>query len=203
MKQKISPRDIGSAYDRITHLWESDEFDVTNGIAQHERAIAFANNRGKALDVGCGCTGRFINLLLDNNFQPEGVDVSQEMIKLVRQKHPDIVFHHQDVVEWNVPGKYDFITAWDSIWHVPLDKQTSVLNKLIASLNAGGVFVFSCGGTSSPNEHIDDAMGVDVYYSSLGVNETLKLCLSAGCICRHVEYIQYPELHTYFIFEMT
>lgn len=197
----MNPQDIGSAYDQITCLWESDDFDISNGVAQHERAIAFAKNRGKALDVGCGCTGRFIDLLRDNGFSPEGVDVSQQMIKLARKKHPEILFHHQDICEWSVPGKYDFITAWDSIWHVPLDKQASVLAKLIARLNVGGVLIFSCGGTNGPNEYMDDAMGVDMCYSSPGVGEILKLCLRSDSVCRHVEYDQYPELHTWFIVE--
>ena len=199
----MKPNLTGKAYDQITHRWARDTFNNENGIDQHERAIAFVESYGIALDVGCGCNSRYLECLTSKGFVYEGLDVSEEMISLARKQNPDVVFHHADICKWHNTQKYDFISAWDSIWHVPLDKQTSVLSKLIASLNAGGVFVFSCGGTSSPNEHIDDAMGVDVYYSSLGVNETLKLCLSAGCICRHVEYIQYPELHTYFIFEMT
>ena len=198
----MNPIDIGSAYDQITHLWQSDSFDSTNGISQHERAIAFVKNKGRALDVGCGCTGRFINLLIENGFSPEGVDVSQEMISLARIRHPKVVLHHQDICEWDIPGKYSFITAWDSMWHIPLDKQASVLTKLIASLDTGGVFIFSCGGTSDQSEHTDNAMGVDMYYSSLGTDGILNLCLSAGCSCRHLEYDQYPELHTYFIIQM-
>ncbi len=31
-------------------------------------AIAFVNNKGKALDIGCGCTGRFIDLLQSEDF---------------------------------------------------------------------------------------------------------------------------------------
>ena len=119
----MNPKDIGNAYDQITDRWVGDDFSLCNGVAAHKRAIAFVKNRGKALDVGCGCTGRFIDLLCDNGFSPEGVDVSLEMIKLARTRHPEITFYHQDICEWNVSGKYDFITAWDSIWHVPLESQ--------------------------------------------------------------------------------
>jgi len=199
----MNPKDIGIAYDQITHRWECDDFDRANGVVQHQRAIAFVKNRGRALDVGCGCTGRFIDLLCENGFSPEGVDVSQAMIKLARKRHPDVTFHLQDICEWNDVEKYDFITAWDSIWHVPLEKQAHVLTKLIASLNKGGVFIFSCGGTNEQSEHTDDAMGVKMYYSSLGVCKILELCLSTGCILRHVEYDQYPELHTYLVVQKT
>ena len=199
----MNPKDIGNAYDQITDRWVGDDFSLCNGLAAHKRAIAFVKNKGKALDVGCGCTGRFIDLLCDNGFSPEGVDVSLEMIKLARTRHPEITFYHQDICEWNVSGKYDFITAWDSIWHVPLESQAYVLTKLIASLNTDGVFIFSSGGTNEHSEHLDDSMGVKMYYSTLGVCEILKLCMSSSCICRHVEYDQYPELHTCFIIQKT
>ena len=199
----MKPKDIGKAYDLITRLWESDNFDKNNGIQQHKRAITFSKNKGVALDVGCGCTGRFIDLLLDKGFEPEGLDVSDEMLKLAKTKHPHTAFYHEDICEWILPKTYDFITAWDSIWHVPLEQQVNVLTKLLLGLNSGGVFIFSCGGLDDENEHTDDAMGEKIYYSSLGINGFLKVISGAGCICRHMEYDQYPELHTYFIVQKT
>ncbi|WP_284451480.1 class I SAM-dependent methyltransferase [Methylophaga thalassica] len=69
----MTPEDIGKAYDTITHLWEREEFDRNNGIEAHQHAIRFVENKGKALDVGCGCTGRFIDLLQNECFTVEGV----------------------------------------------------------------------------------------------------------------------------------
>ena len=190
----MKPQDIGKAYDQITARWTDDRFDRRNGISAHEQAVTFVKGRGRALDVGCGCTGRFIDLLLDRGFTPEGVDVSGEMIELARQKHPQVSFHHRDICEWTPPGHYDFISAWDSIWHVPLEQQASVITRLISRLNAGGVFVFSFGGTKEPGEHRNNVMGPEVYYSSLGTSGFLTLI-----ICMHLEYDQYPELHAYLI----
>ncbi len=195
----MNPSDIGKAYSQITHLWESESFCRDNGIDQHKRAIAFVKNRGKALDVGCGCTGRFIDLLLKEGFSPEGVDISEAMITLARKRHPEINFHQQDICEWQISETYDFITAWDSIWHVPLDQQVKVLTKLVSCLNTNGILIFSCGGTDQEGDHTDDCMGPEVYYSSLGVNGFLKLLISLGCICRHLEYDQYPEPHMFLI----
>ncbi len=195
----MNPSEIGKAYNQITHLWESEKFNRKNGIEQHEKAISFVENRGNALDIGCGCTGRFIDLLLSKGFEPEGVDISDEMIRLAKQRHPQIAFHQQDICEWTLPKKYDFITAWDSIWHIPLEQQENVLTKIVNSLNTGGVFIFSFGGTNESGGHKDNFMGPEVYYSSLGTNGFLSLLMKLGCICRHLEYDQYPELHTYLI----
>ena len=68
----MDPTETGSKYDTLTHLWESDKFNRQNGIEQHKRALQFVRQRGRALDVGCGCTGRFIDLLQAEGFTPEG-----------------------------------------------------------------------------------------------------------------------------------
>jgi SAM-dependent methyltransferase len=195
----MKPDDIGKAYDTITHLWQREEFNRNNGIEAHQRAIRFVENKGKALDVGCGCTGRFIDLLQNEGFSVEGVDISANMISLARQRHPEVQFHHQDICEWKIESRYDLITAWDSIWHIPLEQQKPVLTKLVNSLNTGGILIFSFGGTNEPGEHRDDFMGPEVYYSSLGTSGFLTLLMSLGCLCLHLECDQYPELHAYLI----
>ena len=197
----MKPIEIGEAYDQITHLWSSENFNLKNGIEQHEKAITFSKNTGRALDIGCGCTGRFIDLLLKHSYQPEGLDISEKMISLTRERHPDITLHHGDICSWSVPHKYDFITAWDSIWHIPLEEQKSVISKIINALNPGGVFIFSFGATEAPGEHKDSTMGPEVYYSTLGTNGFLSLLIKLGCVCRHFEMDQFPELHGYIVVE--
>ncbi|MGO2356395.1 MAG: class I SAM-dependent methyltransferase [Marinomonas foliarum] len=197
----MKPEDIGKAYNQITHIWNSEEFDINNGISQHKKAISFVKSRGNALDVGCGCTGRFIDLLQGEGFTPSGLDISDEMLNIARKKHPDIRFVQGDICECELSEKYDFITAWDSIWHIPLSEQRNVLTKLVESLNVGGVLIFSFGGTDEEGFHTNNFMGPEVYYSSLGLNGFLKLFIELGCIIRHLEFDQYPELHTYLVVE--
>ena len=109
----MEPTKIGEAYDQITHLWESDKFNRENGIAQHKRAISFVQHKGKALDVGCGCTGRFTDLLLDQGFTPEGVDISARMIELARARHQES-FSIMLISAWEPLDTYDLIVP-DSI----------------------------------------------------------------------------------------
>ncbi len=195
----MEPLEIGRAYNRITERWERENFDYSNGIEQHKRAIAFLKNKGKALDVGCGSTGRFMDLLLGDGLTPEGVDVSEEMITQARKRHPEQMFYLQDICTWDIPERYDFITAWDSIWHIPLNQQKTVLTKLISSLKKNGVFIFSFGGTDEVGKHVDNTMGPEVYYSTLGVAGFVRLIIDLDCTVRHLEYDQYPELHSYVI----
>ena len=194
-KSPPTPVETGEIYDQITQLWTSDKFDRSNGLAVHEYAIAFTQRRRRALDVGCGCSGRFIELLQGHGFAPIGIDISWQMIALARQRHPEVQLHHADICNWELPTTYDFITAWDSIWHVPLSAQKAVFTKLVKGLAEDGVLIFSCSGTDEVGELYDSTMGPEVYYGSLGVNVILALLDELGCRIRHVEFDQYPELH--------
>jgi SAM-dependent methyltransferase len=195
----MTPEEIAKSYDQIAGLWNSEEFPRSNGIKQHERAIAFVKEKRHALDIGCGSSGRFIDLLTSHGFNVEGLDISDQMIKLARQRHPDITFYHADICKWDFPRTYDFISAWDSIWHLPLTKQEPVLQKILQGLKSGGVCIFTTGGLDTPSEKVDSAMGPQMYYSVLGIPRMLKVLSDAGCICRHLEYDQYPESHLYVI----
>jgi RimJ/RimL family protein N-acetyltransferase len=85
------------------------------------------------------------------------------------------------------------------VWHVPLAQQEVVLTRLCRGLSAGGVLVFSTGGTDVPEEKQNSCMGPPMYHAALGIPRTLHVLAEAGCVCRHLEYDQYPEAHVYLI----
>jgi trans-aconitate methyltransferase len=198
----MTPSDIARSYDAITQQWESPERPLS-GLQHHRVALRFLKPRQHALDVGCGCNGRLINYLKAEGFRVEGVDVSERMIALARQRNPDLQFYHADICRWELPRKYDFITGWDSIWHVPLAEQGHVLQKLCDGLHQGGVLIFTLGGTDEPGEVQDSHMGVPMYTATLGIPQTLSLLTQFGCVCRHLEYDQYPQLHVCVIAQKT
>lgn len=194
----MTPTDVGRSYDAITQQWEAPIHPL-DGLDQHKRAMQFLESRRQALDVGCGCNGRLLDYLKSEGFQVEGIDISEQMIALAKRRDPDLTFHHADICCWNLPRQYDFITGWDSIWHVPLAQQEVVLRKLCDGLKIGGIFIFTIGGTDVPDEVRDSHMGVPMYTGTLGISKTLELLERCGCVCRHLEYDQHPQLHVYVI----
>jgi RimJ/RimL family protein N-acetyltransferase len=137
--------------------------------------------------------------LARHDFTTDGVDLSEKMIALARDRHPKARLFQADICEWELPRPYDLIVAWDSLWHVPLGRQEAVLAKLCRGLSAGGVLVFSAGGTDGPGEKRDAGMGVPMYHATLGIPKTLQVLAEADCVCRHLEHDQYPEDHVYLI----
>lgn len=195
----MQPHEVASSYDAIADRWCSGDFPRDYGIAAHRRAVSFTALRGAALDVGCGSSGRIIELLLEHGFAPEGLDLSSRMLELARRRHPSVPFHRADIRDWAVPRRYDLISAWDSIWHVPLQDQPRVLRKILAALSPGGIVVFTLGGLDGPAEVTDAHMGPPMYHATLGIPRTLEIVARCGCVCRHLEYDQHPEPHVYVI----
>ncbi|HET6595795.1 MAG TPA: class I SAM-dependent methyltransferase [Anaerolineales bacterium] len=191
----MKPEETGSHYDQIALSWQKRHIDSKYGIAALERAIRFVENKSSALDIGCGSSGRFIEVIIQHGFIPTGVDISAEMIALARQRHPHVTFYAADICTWVLPRTYDLISAWDSTFHLPLTEQEPVLRKMCDGLNPGGVLLFTCGGTISAEEISGGFEGQSFDYSTLGMNEFLRLLIELGCTCKHLEYDQYPENH--------
>ncbi len=193
----MNPWQTGKNYDKIAHWWHNQHLASSYGVSQVERAISYCKNRGTALDVGCGSGGRLMNTLLSAGFEVTGVDVSEKMVEIARSNHPEVTFHIADIVSWQAPQKFDFIVAWDSIFHLPLAMQAPVVTKLCQLLQPNGILVYTFG--DGAGEHQSEWHNDTFHYSTLGVSENLKVIMANGCQCRHLELDQFPEKHVYLI----
>jgi len=193
----MDPSVTGIKYDKIAQWWHNQHDESSYGVSQLERAIGFTSDGGKALDVGCGAGGRFIRILQTLNFSITGLDVSEKMIQLAGTNHPEHKFFHQDICSWETDEKFDFIVAWDSIFHLPYAMQKPVVSKLCRLLAKGGVLLYSFG--NSKGEHTDQWHNDSFYYSSIGINENMQLLINNGLSILHLELDQYPEKHVYSI----
>jgi 2-polyprenyl-3-methyl-5-hydroxy-6-metoxy-1,4-benzoquinol methylase len=195
----MNPAETGDRYDRIAQWWQTQHQESRYGLKALARAIRYAPNRQVAIDIGCGSSGRFIQVLLEQGFQVEGLDISAEMVKLARQLHPAIAFDQEDVCTWQPSKSYSLIVAWDSTFHLPLEMQAPVTGKLCNALAPNGVLMFTCGGGAGQSAIAGSFQGQDFEYSTLGVNRFLQILDVHQCTCLHLEYDQYPENHLYII----
>lgn len=189
----MDPVLIGKKYDKIAESWDKHHKTSNYGVKQIEKAIKFCINKDKALDIGCGTGGRFIHLLKNNDFRVIGVDVSKEMIGLAKQNHPSEEFNVADICHWKTQDKFDFIMAWDSIFHLPIKMQKPVITKLCDLLSTDGVLVYTFG--DAYGEHTNDGF----LYSSIGINANIQTLTDNEMTCKHLELDQWPENHAYLI----
>ena len=68
-------------------------------------------NFKKNLDICCG-TGELCNFFMSNNINSKGVDISEYMITVARDKFPNIEFIIGDVTTYHDNEKYDFVTCF-------------------------------------------------------------------------------------------
>ena len=132
-------------------------------------------------------------LLLQRGFDVTAIDVSAEMLRRARRHTPGVTFHQADIHTWPMPQLYDFISAWDSIWHVPLDQQLDVIRKLCGALSAHGVLIFSSGGVYAPNEVSATCFGQRLYHAAPGIPAILRVLDATDCHLRHFEFDAGPN----------
>jgi len=188
---------IGLQYDKIAQWWNARQRDSDYGVAQVERALAMGAQGGRALDVGCGSGGRLIRRLTERKLDVTGLDISAEMIKLAKQNHPDCQFIHGDIRSWETDIKFDFILAWDSLFHLPLDEHKPVLSKLCQWLSPDGIMIHTFG--NAKGAHSDTWRDQVFHYSSIGIAKNIEVLHENNMALMHLELDQFPEKHVYII----
>jgi predicted TPR repeat methyltransferase len=196
MECRAQAEHIGGYYDAIASLWDEEQKDSSYGTEALMRAIAMCGEeaiRRTALDIGCGSGGRMVRVLEAHAFQVTGIDCSAEMLKIAHERHPAGTWIPADITTWNTSERYDVILAWDSIFHVALDKQEDVLKKMCGMLKPNGILLYTLG--DDIGEHLSEWHEKSFYYSSLGIEKNLELLMQYGCSLRHLELDQYPLKH--------
>ncbi|MBF0547055.1 MAG: class I SAM-dependent methyltransferase [Candidatus Riflebacteria bacterium] len=105
----------------------------------------YSSQAESLLEFGCG-TGIHAHILKNFGYQIEGVDLSEEMLKIARKNYPDIPFHHGDIRKINLGKKFDAVI---SIFHVFSYQTTNedLFNTFLSAashLKEGGVLIFDC-----------------------------------------------------------
>lgn len=86
------------------------------------------SKQGSVLEIGCG-TGDLISTM--NARQAFGIDISPEMIKIAKQKHPKIQFEAVTVEDFKTGIIFDYIFLADVIEHLEnIPSTIEAINKL-------------------------------------------------------------------------
>ncbi len=146
---------------------------------------------GRLLDVGCAM-GFFIDEVAKRGWQVEGLDVSAFAVQYVRERFGHVA-HHGSLTE--VPleaGKYDLITMWDVIEHVP--DPTAYVRRAAQLLRSGGILELATPDIGSLPARLTGKRWIGyklseehVYYFS--VKTLTRLLEEAGFEVAHIRHI--------------
>lgn len=90
------------------------------------------------LDLGCG-DGRFLREVgVFNKYNAVGVDYSKRAIDLARAMNPNLDYRVHNILEADLPSKFDVVTSVEVLEHIPLDLFDDFVDKMLGCLVPGG-----------------------------------------------------------------
>ena len=93
------------------------------------------------LDVACG-SGKHLTYLKEN-FDVQGLDLNEELIKVAQRRCPDVKFHHKDMTDFSLEQKFDAVVClFSSIGYVcTVENLNKAIKCMVDHLTPGGILV--------------------------------------------------------------
>jgi cyclopropane fatty-acyl-phospholipid synthase-like methyltransferase len=152
-----------NAYDQIAEQWHSQirgQAYVDHVLRYVDLTIAGLQPGAIVLDLGCGTGQPVAKYLVEKGFRVTGVDQSQKMLEIAKLQVPEADFIHSDMIKVQLPTGFGAVIAWDSIFHVARKHHSEIFDKVAKSLEPGGRFLVSVGG-SDPASSAEDQTARD------------------------------------------
>lgn len=144
----MNKQDVISFFDRLAPQWDADMVKNDAIIGKILDGAEVAPGK-RVLDVACG-TGVMIPYYLDRGAQVTGIDISPEMVRIAREKFPDIPIFCGDVENTAFDGQFDCIVVYNAFPHFP--EPAHLIEVLSSHLAPGGTLTVAHGMSRA---HID------------------------------------------------
>ena len=77
-----------STYNKIARRYAELNFDDTSNLRYVDKFLSYLPKNVKILDAGCGA-GNLTKHILSKGYECEGIDLSEEMIEIAKEKIPE------------------------------------------------------------------------------------------------------------------
>ena len=96
-----------------------------------------------SLDLGCG-TGVLCEILHEQGIQSSGMDFSEGMIAIAKERNPEIYYEVADMITYRPDQSFDLVTCTgDALNHImKLEDIEKIFENVYAYLKEGGYFIF-------------------------------------------------------------
>lgn len=157
---------------RIVNLYErhARAFDRERGKTLFERGwldrfLAAAGAGASVLDIGCGSGEPIARYLIEAGYTVTGVDSSETMIALCRERFPMQSWMVADMRCLNLGRRFNGVLVWDSFFHLTQDEQKAMFPIFAAHIADGGALMFTSGPRAG--EAVGSFQGEPLYHASL------------------------------------
>ena len=120
---------------------------------------------GSILDLGCGTGEPIASWLIKRGFRVTGIDYSEPMLAMARERFPGETWAHGDMRDLQVSGPFNGIISWHGSFHLTADEQRALIKKLAQLLDARGSLMLTTGPAAG--EATGTVGGETVYHASL------------------------------------
>ncbi|WP_170603561.1 class I SAM-dependent methyltransferase [Ruegeria arenilitoris] len=161
----VNPKDTHAVYER-----QATEFDKRRSKALFEarwlaRFTASLKPGDHVLDLGCGAGDPIARWFMAEGFAVTGVDFSEAMLAIARERWPDGDWRNADMREFELEQQFDGIIAWDSFFHLTADEQKNCIARMAHHLRPGGMLMLTVGPRAG---EVSGTVGEElVYHASL------------------------------------
>ncbi|WP_305082167.1 class I SAM-dependent methyltransferase [Oceanotoga teriensis] len=154
--------------------------------------LSYAKQNKKILEPLCG-SGRFVVPFYEKGFDITGFDMSEEMLKELYKKVPNVKSFKSSMENYQPKEKYDYIFITSGSFSLFLDEKNveNLLIKMKQSLNEGGNFVFAVETTANvvydkqnyfENNSVKTEEGYDLVFKSKSFYDEKNKILSTPSI---------------------
>ena len=156
----MNKQKIADFFDRCASWWDED-------MVRNEEVIAKILDNGgvregvHVLDVACGTGVLFPDYLSRGVASVTGIDISPEMVKIAREKFPQVEVLCGDVENTDFQRKFDVIMVYNAFPHFP--EPEKLIDCLCGLLNEGGRLSIAHGmSRAARREHHKRAQAVSI-----------------------------------------
>ncbi|MEM5598027.1 class I SAM-dependent methyltransferase [Niallia circulans] len=131
----------------------------------------------EVLDLGCGngITTNHISELGANKVI--GIDLSEKMIQSAREKYVNLDFRQGDITEIKLGNKFDLITLFDVMEHIPRSNYNNLFKSIKSHLKENGtVFISIPDPLFLDNLRIKSPEELQIIDNSIEIKELYELC---------------------------
>ncbi len=165
--------DVFKTYDKIADWFDEHRSRELFEKPYLDKFISLLKPGAHILDVGCGMGEPITQYLISRGLQVTGVEGSQKLIALARERLPEGRFIHADMRILALGETFDGIIVWHSLFHLSQDCQKSMFRVFAEHLRPQGILMFTSG--HQEDEIWSENGGEKLYHASLSVQSYREL----------------------------